>query len=67
MEKMLFIMPYTIYHCVSKYTMNSLRLLYGISDEKLHVIYNGVDYDFWNPEYVDEQKITDWKKEYSWN
>lgn len=67
LEKMLFIMPYTIYHCVSKYTMNSLRLLYGISDEKLHVIYNGVDYDFWNPEYVDEQKITDWKKEYSWN
>lgn len=67
LEKLLFVMPYTVYHCVSRYTMNSLRLLYGISDEKLYVIYNGVDYDFWNPEHVDEQEIIDWKKEYSWN
>lgn len=67
LEKLLFIMPYTIYYCVSKYTMNSLRLLYGIPDNKLAVIYNGVDYDFWNSNKVNDNEMVEWKKEYSWN
>jgi len=66
-EKILFSMPYSVYHCVSRYTMNSLRTLYGIPDRKLTVIYNGVDYDFWSNQHVDEQQIADWKKEYFWN
>ncbi len=66
-EKILFAMPYTVYHCVSQYTLNSLRLLYGISDDKLSLIHNGVDYDFWNIKHVSEYDILDWKKENSWN
>ena len=60
-------MPYTVFHCVSRYTMNSLRLLYGIPDHKLTVVYNGVDYDFRNPTAIDEEEIVQWKKENSWN
>jgi glycogen synthase len=47
--------------------MNSLRLLYGIPDSKLRVVYNGVDYDFWNPDHVHEQEIIDFKKDNAWN
>jgi glycosyltransferase involved in cell wall biosynthesis len=39
-ERLLFCFAYDKYHCVSRYTMNSLRLLYGVSDHKLHLIYN---------------------------
>ncbi len=60
-------MPYTVYHCISQYTLNSLRLLYGIPDEKLFLIHNGVDYDFWNISNVSEYDMIDWKKENSWN
>lgn len=66
-EKILFLMPFTVYHCVSRYTMNCLRVLYGISDNKLKVIHNGVDYDFWNKNNVDDNQILNWKKEYEWN
>lgn len=66
-EKLLFLFPYTVYHCVSQYTINSLRLLYWIPDQKLALAYNGVDYNFRNPNHVLEQEILDWKKEYSWN
>lgn len=54
-------MPFSKYHCVSLYTLNSLRLVYGISDEKLFLAYNGVDYDFWNRDRVsrvETQKVT---------
>lgn len=34
---------------VSKYTVNELTELYGISEEKIHVIYNGVDIDKFKP------------------
>lgn len=66
-EKMLFLMPFTVYHCVSRYTMNCLRVLYGVNDNKLKVIHNGVDYEFWNKNNVDENEMLDWKKEYEWN
>ncbi len=65
-EKILFLLPYTTYHCVSVYTMNSLRLLYGISDSKLKLIYNWVDYDFWNIDLVKKDEIVFWKEQYSW-
>jgi glycogen synthase len=29
--------------------------VYGIPDEKLHLIYNGVDTDFWDVEKVSEE------------
>lgn len=67
LEKLLFFMPYNVYHCVSRYTMNSLRLLYGIPDHKLTVANNGVDYKFWNIENVSENDSSEWKKENSRN
>lgn len=42
-EKSLFRFPADQYHCVSYYTFNSLRLLYGIPDQRMTVIHNGVD------------------------
>jgi len=47
--------------------MNCLRVLYGVNDNKLKVIHNGVDYEFWNKNNVDENEMLDWKKEYEWN
>ena len=41
---------------MSLYTLNSLRLVYGISDEKLFLAYNGVDYDFWDREKVSQEE-----------
>lgn len=34
---------------VSRYTVNELTELYGIEEEKIHVIYNGVDVDKFKP------------------
>ncbi|RKW23076.1 glycosyltransferase family 1 protein [Candidatus Gracilibacteria bacterium] len=47
-EWLIFQLPYSIYHCVSLYTLNSLRIAYGIADEKLRLVYNGVDHNFWD-------------------
>jgi glycogen synthase len=44
--------------------MNSLRLLYRIPDKKLSVVYNGVDYDFWDPKKISPQTIQAIKKKY---
>lgn len=53
-EWLIFQLPFSKYHCVSLYTLNSLRLVYGIPDEKLFLAYNGVDYDFWDREKVSQ-------------
>lgn len=34
--------------------MNALRLVYGIPDTKLRMVYNGVDTEFWNKENIQE-------------
>lgn len=47
-EWLIFQLPYSIYHCVSLYTLNSLRIAYWIADEKLRLVYNGVDHNFWD-------------------
>lgn len=47
-EWLIFQLPYSIYHCVSLYTLNSLRVAYWIADEKLRLVYNGVDHNFWD-------------------
>lgn len=52
-EWLIFQLPYDQYHCVSLYTLNALRLCYGIPDNKLQLIHNGVDMEF-----RDLQKIT---------
>lgn len=61
-EKLIFLLRYSQYHCVSRYTMNCLRVTYGIPDKKLKTIYNGVDTDFWDPKLVKEKDIKLWRK-----
>ena len=63
-EKTIFCFSYDLYHCVSYYTMNSLRLVYGIPDKKIKMIYNGVDANFRNPEEVSPFDIKTRKNEY---
>ena len=47
-EWLIFQLPYSIYHCVSLYTLNSLRIAYWIADEKIRLVYNWVDHNFWD-------------------
>lgn len=69
-ERFLFQLPYDCYHCVSLYTLNALRIHYGISDHKLKLIHNGVDTTFRNPKKItqEEKKLItsrfslDWKQ-----
>lgn len=65
-EKCIFFLNYDIYHCVSNYTMNSLRVMFGIPDHKINMIYNGVDTNFWDVSNVTEEEIVWWKKENWW-
>lgn len=59
--------PHDIYHCVSLYTLNSLRIKWWITDKKLHLIYNGVDDDFWDMKKVNKSEIDERKNKYWWN
>ena len=63
-EKIIFCFPYDVYHCVSQYTMNSVRLVYGIPDKKIVMIHNGVDTNFRNPEEVSPFDIKTRKNAY---
>ncbi len=47
LEKTIISLHFDKYVCVSRYTRNCLRLL-GIKDEKLRVIYNGIDNELFN-------------------
>lgn len=59
--------PHDKYHCVSLYTLNSLRIKWWISDKKLHLIYNWVDNDFWNINKVKKSEINERKEKYWWD
>jgi len=63
-ERIIFWFPYDLYHCVSYYTMNSLRLTYRIPDKKITMIHNGVDTNFRNPDEVSSFDIKTWKTNY---
>ena len=52
LERAIISLNFDKYVCVSRYTRNCLRLL-GIKDKKLQVIYNGIDYEFFNPSKAD--------------
>jgi len=66
-ERVIFWFPYSVYHCVSYYTMNSLRVSYGIDDAKIMRIPNGVDTVFRNPEEVTTLDKKSRKNTYGWN
>ena len=66
LEKILFLFSFDYYHCVSLYTLNTLRTLFGVEDSKLRLIYNGVDTDFRNPQEIKELTSLQWREKYGW-
>lgn len=65
-EKIIFLMPYDVYHCVSKNTMKDIQSVYKIPSRKIHMIYNGVDTEFRNSKNIAESEITSRKTAHGW-
>jgi glycosyltransferase involved in cell wall biosynthesis len=61
LERMIYLLPFDRYICVSQATKKDLLKL-NIKREKVDYIYNGVDYDFWNPEKVNQKEVSAIKK-----
>ena len=55
-EYLILKLDYTRYVCVSNSTMNDL-LKININEVKCRVIYNGLDYDFWDPQRYTKDKL----------
>lgn len=63
-ERLIFQFTFDHYTCSSLYTKNSLRLLFGISDQKLTTTYCGIDYDLRDPASVDKKSVSALKTKY---
>ena len=48
-EQIVIRLPFNHYIAVSNYTKNCLISWFGIDEKKITRIYNGIDYNFWNP------------------
>lgn len=48
LEKCIYRLPFTRYACVSEHTRKDI-IHVGIDEKKTVTIYNGLDYDFWDP------------------
>lgn len=62
-ERAIFFFPFAKFVCVSNYTKNSLRLLFGIPDSKLVTVYNGIDSEYWNASHVDAGRVVELRNE----
>ena len=62
LERLIYLLPFDHYVCVSHSTKNDLLKL-NIPSEKVSVIYNGLDYDFWNPAKVTAKEVQSLRKE----
>lgn len=56
-EKMIFLLSFTMYISVSKYTRDCLIRFFDIQTKKIKVIYNGIDYDLFDPTKTNRLKI----------
>jgi glycosyltransferase involved in cell wall biosynthesis len=56
LERMIYLLPFDKYVCVSNSTRKDLIAVKPRIKRKTEVIYNGVDYNFWNPN-VDKKDI----------
>ena len=56
LERFIYLLNFDKYICVSKSTQKQL-LDIGINKNKTNFIYNGVDYNHWNPKRVDGKKV----------
>ncbi len=63
LEKAIYMLPYGRYICVSEATKKDL-LRTGIPERKAEVIYNGLDYGFWNIQKVGRAEIQSMKKKF---
>lgn len=62
LERMLYLLPFDRYICVSQATRKDL-LKQKINPQKAATIYNGFDYTFWNPKNFSKAKAQKLKKE----
>lgn len=65
-EKKIFKHKYDIYHCVSHNTEKELIAEYKIEKNKVCVIHNWVDYEFWNPNEVKTYEIKSLRTRENW-
>lgn len=56
LERLIYLLPYNRYICVSNATKNDLTKL-NIPNHKVEVIYNGLDYDFWDKAKVNNKDL----------
>lgn len=56
LEKMIFTLKYDKYICVSNATRNDL-IKNGVPKQKTMVVYNGLDYQLWDPNHFNGKKI----------
>ena len=62
LEKMIYALPFDKYICVSDATKKDL-LKAGILKSRIERIYNGMDYDFWNPSRFKDEEVHKIKEE----
>lgn len=65
-ETIIFKFKYDIYHCVSHNTENELIAEYNVDKKKVCVIHNWVDYDFWDPNKVEDYEIKSLRARQNW-
>jgi D-inositol-3-phosphate glycosyltransferase len=46
-EKLILLLPFDIYACVSEATKKDLQYFAGVPESKISVVYNGIDYNKW--------------------
>lgn len=63
-ESFVFLFHFDKYICVSNYTKNNLRIHFGLSDDKLITIYNGIDYSLWNKDHFKAEDVMEIRKQY---
>lgn len=63
-ERIIFKFKYDKYHCVSNNTKNELSKSYDVDKNKLKVIHNGIDNEFWNSKNVESREIFELRKQY---
>ncbi len=61
LERLIYRLPFDQYICVSDATKNDLLKL-NIPPEKATIIYNGFDYDFWNPKNFTQKDAVEFRK-----
>lgn len=66
-ENLIFRFHFDKYICVSNYTKNSLRIRFGIDDNKLVTIYNWINYNLWEREKFKTADIQDIKNKFNLN